>query len=583
MESMETDYKTLYSSLKRKYNMINEEKDQAQLMLEHAKRQIKKLAKEKSFLLDRLIKFEEVSSDSEGESEIVTPMKQQQQHKSLPALAPSSASPIIEMKDQVVRERERERDRGDRDNRSRNDTGRSSDRVQQSGDGGSSSSRGSDRANDRGSGKDRDMIREKDRQQAKVELKQQQQQQQPSQQREKREKERREVPSSSSDYYAKAAEEERSSSGGKKSNGRLGGQMHANPPEKKDGKSSSAGHDSKDHQLPIDKYSAQALPDLRDRDVNRGAVAPAPIVEKEIEESSPMVAAAVATNGGTPKLEAQDGFCMAFGKDRHCKSKALANCRYCWHHAPLDPNSGYVWCLFVSANKKKCNIPVQKSKGQSFCAYHQNQGGSKPNGSEGGLSATDGSDPDSDVPEKKKKKQKNSDKSDKKDKDRSSKKDKHSTHDKTPSSSEKRDKNRDKDRQSKHESKSSSNGTSPDKPSTRDSGLTHHAMLSEPSSPDVFHLQAQQDAFAKTSLPPILPSLKSLSPSPSFSPKMASPFPSGSSARGEGMPLHKLMLEQDSEVDIEGMSSPGDRAPINEKIAVYDSSPYSDDRMPAMN
>jgi len=57
--------------------------------------------------------------------------------------------------------------------------------------------------------------------------------------------------------------------------------------------------------------------------------------------------------------------------DRPCKSKALNNCNYCWHHAPLDPNSLYVWCNYIDPkNNKKCNIPVLKSKPLPYCGYH---------------------------------------------------------------------------------------------------------------------------------------------------------------------------------------------------------------------
>eukprot|EP01113_Clastostelium_recurvatum_P018988 TRINITY_DN2237_c0_g1_i6.p2 TRINITY_DN2237_c0_g1~~TRINITY_DN2237_c0_g1_i6.p2 ORF type:complete len:309 (+),score=84.67 TRINITY_DN2237_c0_g1_i6:63-989(+) len=68
--------------------------------------------------------------------------------------------------------------------------------------------------------------------------------------------------------------------------------------------------------------------------------------------------------------------CIAQGKDksRTCKSKALAGLQYCWHHAPLDPNSGFIFCQYVDPTKKaqkKCNIPVPKSKAVPFCNYHE--------------------------------------------------------------------------------------------------------------------------------------------------------------------------------------------------------------------
>jgi hypothetical protein len=68
--------------------------------------------------------------------------------------------------------------------------------------------------------------------------------------------------------------------------------------------------------------------------------------------------------------------CIARGKDdRPCKSKALANFQYCWHHAPLDPNSPFIFCQYHDPSKrnaKKCNIPVAKSKAEPYCNYHIN-------------------------------------------------------------------------------------------------------------------------------------------------------------------------------------------------------------------
>lgn len=68
--------------------------------------------------------------------------------------------------------------------------------------------------------------------------------------------------------------------------------------------------------------------------------------------------------------------CIALGKDksRTCKNKVLAGLQYCWHHAPLDPNSGFIFCQYVDPTKKaqkKCNIPVPKSKSIPYCNYHE--------------------------------------------------------------------------------------------------------------------------------------------------------------------------------------------------------------------
>jgi len=70
------------------------------------------------------------------------------------------------------------------------------------------------------------------------------------------------------------------------------------------------------------------------------------------------------------------GLCVAVVKDRPCKSKALSGQKYCWHHAPLDPNSGFIWCQFggTASKKKKCMIPVPKDKDMPYCKYHLKEG-----------------------------------------------------------------------------------------------------------------------------------------------------------------------------------------------------------------
>jgi len=83
---------------------------------------------------------------------------------------------------------------------------------------------------------------------------------------------------------------------------------------------------------------------------------------------------------GTPSAVNADpeslGLCIAVVRDRPCKSKALSGYKYCWHHAPLDPNSPFIWCQFrgTSSKNKKCSIPVLKTKSAPFCKYHMDQG-----------------------------------------------------------------------------------------------------------------------------------------------------------------------------------------------------------------
>eukprot|EP01111_Echinosteliopsis_oligospora_P005062 TRINITY_DN1823_c0_g1_i1.p1 TRINITY_DN1823_c0_g1~~TRINITY_DN1823_c0_g1_i1.p1 ORF type:complete len:312 (-),score=93.93 TRINITY_DN1823_c0_g1_i1:115-1050(-) len=76
-----------------------------------------------------------------------------------------------------------------------------------------------------------------------------------------------------------------------------------------------------------------------------------------------------------PQVEEELQMCQALGKDgvKPCKSKALSGFRYCWHHAPLDPSTGFIFCQYVNRNKKnpkKCTIPVDKTNSEPYCNYH---------------------------------------------------------------------------------------------------------------------------------------------------------------------------------------------------------------------
>jgi len=77
----------------------------------------------------------------------------------------------------------------------------------------------------------------------------------------------------------------------------------------------------------------------------------------------------------TPKEKDENvQMCIGRGKDdRPCKSKALPGYKHCWHHAPLDPNSPFVFCQYIDSTKRyprKCSIPVAKDKSLPFCNYH---------------------------------------------------------------------------------------------------------------------------------------------------------------------------------------------------------------------
>jgi len=66
--------------------------------------------------------------------------------------------------------------------------------------------------------------------------------------------------------------------------------------------------------------------------------------------------------------------CQAVSKGRPCKSKAITGLKYCWHHAPLDPESPYIYCQYydpLKKNSKQCNIPVLKSNPEPYCNYHK--------------------------------------------------------------------------------------------------------------------------------------------------------------------------------------------------------------------
>jgi len=100
---------------------------------------------------------------------------------------------------------------------------------------------------------------------------------------------------------------------------------------------------------------------------------------KRIKKEEPAVR--VAPTGGYSRRSArprvrdssEEQVCIARGKDKPCKSKALQGFKYCWHHAPLDPATGFIFCQYRDVNKrnaKKCNIPVHKDKPEPFCNYH---------------------------------------------------------------------------------------------------------------------------------------------------------------------------------------------------------------------
>jgi hypothetical protein len=76
----------------------------------------------------------------------------------------------------------------------------------------------------------------------------------------------------------------------------------------------------------------------------------------------------------TPRTttESEAYLCTAMlGPGRVCKTKRSAGSDYCWRHAPLDPNSGILFCHFEDPlTHKKCSNTVAKNKKPLLCAHH---------------------------------------------------------------------------------------------------------------------------------------------------------------------------------------------------------------------
>eukprot|EP00792_Barthelona_sp_PAP020_P001982 TRINITY_DN1319_c0_g2_i1.p1 TRINITY_DN1319_c0_g2~~TRINITY_DN1319_c0_g2_i1.p1 ORF type:complete len:204 (+),score=62.17 TRINITY_DN1319_c0_g2_i1:40-651(+) len=56
-----------------------------------------------------------------------------------------------------------------------------------------------------------------------------------------------------------------------------------------------------------------------------------------------------------------------------CSTRVHGNLKYCWHHAPMDPESGFVYCNYVDSSKstvKQCQNPVHKDQPIKICPYH---------------------------------------------------------------------------------------------------------------------------------------------------------------------------------------------------------------------
>lgn len=64
--------------------------------------------------------------------------------------------------------------------------------------------------------------------------------------------------------------------------------------------------------------------------------------------------------------------CIApLGPGRVCKVKRNPGSMYCWRHAPLDPNSGMVYCHYEDkATHKKCSNAIHITKKPLLCGQH---------------------------------------------------------------------------------------------------------------------------------------------------------------------------------------------------------------------
>jgi hypothetical protein len=72
----------------------------------------------------------------------------------------------------------------------------------------------------------------------------------------------------------------------------------------------------------------------------------------------------------------RSGLCSATLKSgKLCRRKATTGFVYCGYHLPLDPGSGYMYCLHQKVGGRSCGNPVLKS-GDGLCKYHKPDGGS---------------------------------------------------------------------------------------------------------------------------------------------------------------------------------------------------------------
>jgi len=88
-------------------------------------------------------------------------------------------------------------------------------------------------------------------------------------------------------------------------------------------------------------------------------------------ESAPMDNSSDGEYNPNQRLEEDQCTARVSKGKKPCKSKVLPGFKYCWHHAPLDPQSPYIYCQYTEGKKKKCNVCIPKDKGEKFCLYHR--------------------------------------------------------------------------------------------------------------------------------------------------------------------------------------------------------------------
>jgi len=97
--------------------------------------------------------------------------------------------------------------------------------------------------------------------------------------------------------------------------------------------------------------------------------------EPETEKPSPRTPAAAVPPPPAMAVVSQPpldpNLCKAIVGGRQCKFRGPGPNTYCNRHLALDPNSGYVFCVFQGQNGKQCQNSVKKDASSPYCTSHQ--------------------------------------------------------------------------------------------------------------------------------------------------------------------------------------------------------------------